>query len=105
MRILQLDGSAWKKPLDFYQALFDAIEQGYPHGMNINAFIDSMIWRGMGGIEPPYKIEVVHLAHVPEEVREEVLVMIAALKEARQDRIKSWGDDVEVSMVAPGLPQ
>ena len=105
MRVIQLDGSTWKKPIDFYQALFDGIEQGYPHGMNVNAFIDSMIWRGMGGIEPPYRIEVMHLAGVPEDVCQEVSVMIAALREARQGRIESWGDDVEVSMVASELPR
>lgn len=103
MRIIELDGSTWKTPRDFQQALFDAIEQGYPHGMGVDAFIDSMIWRGMGVPEPPYIIQVVNLAGVPGQVRDEVALMIAALGWARRERVESQGIDVEVSMVAPDL--
>jgi len=103
MRIIQLDGSAWKKPLDFYQALFDGIEQGYPHGMGVNAFIDSMIWRGMGGVEPPYLVLVTNLTGVPKEVCEEISFMVSALQEARQERFERQGIDVEVSISAPEL--
>ena len=105
MRIIQLDGSSWKTPLDFYQALFDAIEQGYPHGMGVDAFIDSMIYRGMGGIEPPYMIRVVNLTGTPKAVRDDVSMMITALQDARQERAENYGVDVEVSIVAPELSQ
>ena len=103
MRVIRLDGSAWKKPLDFYQALFDGIEQGYPHGKNVNAFVDSMIWRGMGGVEPPYTVLVTNLAEVPAEICEEVSYMISAIREARRQRLELWGVDVEVSISAPEL--
>jgi len=61
MRIIELDGANWETPLDFLQALYEGIEQGRPHGFGVDAFVDSMIWRGMGGIEPPYIVRVANV--------------------------------------------
>ncbi len=101
MRIIEVDGSGWSEPLDFYNALFEAIEQGYPHGVNLNAFIDSMVWRGMGGIEPPYVVSVVGLKSAPDVVKEEVQVMATALAEAREERLARDGIDIDVSISTP----
>jgi hypothetical protein len=104
LRVIELDGSAWKTCHDFYQSLFDGIEQGYPHGKNPNAFIDSMIWRGMGGIEPPYTVRVVNLKSAPKEIRDEVAYMVSVITEARKWRFAHGdGVDIEVSIVAPDL--
>ena len=103
MRVIKLDGSEWKTPIDFAQPLFDAIEQGYPHGLSVNAFIDSMIYRGMGGIEPPYTIRIVNLVGTPQEVRDYISMHIQAIRDARQERAEMYGVDVEVSISAPEL--
>jgi len=71
--------------------------------MGVNAFIDSMIWRGMDGIEPPYTILVTNLTGVPAEVCDEVALMVSAIREARQERFENQGVDVEVCISAPEL--
>jgi hypothetical protein len=103
LRIIELDGSGWKTPLDFLQSLHDGIEQGPPHGMSPDAFVDSMIWRGMGGAEPPYTVRVINLKSVPDEVTNEVLLMISTIEQARQWRLENTGVDVNVSISAPEL--
>jgi hypothetical protein len=103
VRIVELDGSTWVTPLDFLRALHDGIEQGHPHGTSPDAFVDSMIWRGMGGIEPPYMVRVMGLARVPKEVKDEVATLIWVIEDARRWRLENTGVDVEVSISAPEI--
>jgi hypothetical protein len=103
MRIIQLDGKDWKTPVDFLQALFEGIEQGYPHGLSIDAFVDSMIWGGMGGIEPPYTVQVVNVGGAPKAVVDEVIALSSAISEARIERRTRDGADVDVAVQCPEL--
>jgi hypothetical protein len=66
--------------------------------MNPDAFVDSMIWGGMNSIEPPYTVQIKNITGAPEEVADFVSLMISVIKEARQERFKRRGDDVEVSI-------
>src|SRR5262245_47461099 len=103
MRIIELDGQAWKTPLDFVQALYEGIGQGYPHGLSIDAFVDSMIWRGMGGVEPPYTVRVVNVGAAPKAVTDAVVALSSAIREARDERRISDGVDVDVAISCPDL--
>ncbi len=103
MRVVQLDGKNWKTGRDVLEALFEGIEQGYPHGLSIDAFIDSMIWRGMGGIEPPYTVQIVNVSDAPNEVIDEVRVLTSAIREALFDRRERTGIDVDVTVSCPEL--
>jgi hypothetical protein len=111
LRIIDLNAQNWKTPLDFYEALIDALygpieslfggaAQGYPFpiGMSVNGFVDSMIWRGMGGIEPPYTVQIISLEQAPKDVIEEVALLASAIESARRERFESQGIDVEVSI-------
>jgi hypothetical protein len=103
MRIIELDGRGWTTSLDFVEALYNGIEQGFPHGWSPDAFIDSMIWRGMGGVEPPYMVAVTNIKDAPGEVKSYVALMITAIREAREDRLRRDGTNIEVSISAPDL--
>ena len=103
MRIIKLDASGWKTLLDFYEALLVALEAPHWHGRNINALIDSMVYGGINGIEPPYTVLVTNLTDVPKAVCEEVSYTVSAIQEARQERFENQGVDVEVSISAPEL--
>jgi RNAse (barnase) inhibitor barstar len=72
MRIIKLDASQWKTPLDFYDALLSALEAPEWHGWSINALIDSMVWGNINAVEPPYRIWVVATAKLPSEVKKEL---------------------------------
>ena len=58
MKVLKLDAGRWKTMGDFYDALLAAIQAPRQHGRGLDALIDSMIYGGINGIEPPYRIEV-----------------------------------------------
>src|SRR5262245_4760911 len=103
MRVVQLDGKDWKTARDVLAALFEGIEQGYPHGLSIDAFVDSMIYRGMGGIEPPYTIQVVNVKDAPKPVIDEIMALSSAIREARLERRASDGVDVDVAVTCPEL--
>jgi hypothetical protein len=103
MRIIELDGRLWKTPVDFVHALYEGIEQGHPHGHSPDAFADSMIWRGMGGVEPPYVVKVINVKNAPSDVRDYVSLMASIIAEARKERFNRDGTDIEVSIVAPDI--
>ena len=103
MRVVTLDGRRWRTPVDFHQSLFAGIEQGQSHRLCIDTFVDSMVWRGMGGIEPPYKILVINISDAPQEVKDEVSLLASAIEEARRERFICQGVDVEVSIACVEL--
>ncbi len=103
MRIVTLDGQHWRTPLDFHQSLFVGIEQGHPHGLSVDAFVDSMVWRGMGGLEPPYRVVIINIAGAPQDVKDEVSLLASTVAEARRERFICQGVDVEVSIACVEL--
>lgn len=44
MRVIDLDGSGWGRPDDFYDALLPELGAPEWHGHNPNALNDSVIW-------------------------------------------------------------
>jgi hypothetical protein len=72
MRVIKLDATDWKVPLDFYEALLPALEAPDWHGRNINALIDSMVYGNINGIESPYRIWIAGTAALPADVKTEL---------------------------------
>ncbi len=83
MRIIELDAANWKTPIDFYVALLAALGAPKSHGNSINALIDSMIWGGINAVNPPYKIVVSNIRHVPSDVANEVNLAKHELAESK----------------------
>jgi hypothetical protein len=98
MQMIELDASTWKTALDFCDALRDALDAPFWHGDSVDAFIDSMIYGGINGIEPPYTVRVRFTKEVPAEVREAVETLQKYLSIARQEHRVSTGEDVDVRL-------
>ena len=97
MRIIELDVSGCTTPLDFLDALSRAI--GSPHLLSSpDAFVDSMIWGGMGSVKPPYTVRVVGTSKVNSEVKKEIEILAQVIKDARLWRYNHRHDDVEVTV-------
>jgi hypothetical protein len=103
MRIVELDASGWKEPLNFLEALKTALGSCHGHGDSPDAFVDSMIWGGMNSVEPPYTVKINKTAAILKEVTDYIRLMISIITEARIWRYKNRGDDIEVSISAPEL--
>lgn len=80
MLILKVNAWGWRSPLDFYDAVLTALEAPAWHGRNVNALIDSVIYGGVNGAEPPFRIEVIGLEGSAADVREELQVAFDALR-------------------------
>ncbi len=98
MRAIDLNGEAWTKYSDFYQALLTAVGAPDWHGISIDALVDSMIWGGINTVCPPYVVRVHNIEAVPMDVRDEIAEVGAALAEARQEFRARKQRDVEVSL-------
>jgi len=98
MRIIELDATGWKTPLDFLNALKIALGSCEGHGLSPDAFVDSMIWGGMNSVDPPYEIRICGSWSATEEVRDYIDLMISIIARGRQDKLNLRGDDTEVSI-------
>jgi hypothetical protein len=83
MRIIKLDASQWNTPADFYSAILLSLKAPDWHGKSVNALIDSMVYGGINGIEPPYKIWLVGTAGLPEKVRGQIDGMVTGINAQR----------------------
>ncbi len=99
MRIIELSATKGTTILDFYAALLAAIGTPQRHSQSPDALIDSMIWGGINALEPPYTIRISGLSEAPKDVRDHVELVKDALVEARIDRKRYNGDDIEASIV------
>lgn len=86
MRTFTLDASEWKTPLDFYESILAVLEAPHWHGANMNALIDSLIYGGINGIEPPYKIWIKGAAKLPPSVQTELIWLTEAIEEHGQEK-------------------
>ena len=83
VKLIRLDASGWRKPLDFYEALLESLGAPEWHGRNVNALIDSMVYGCINKLEPPYKIAIVGTHAVPGAVAEEIKLVKKCLYEAQ----------------------
>lgn len=98
MTIIKLDASGWLKDSDPYRALLEAINAPSWHGCSVDALIDSMIWGGINGVEPPYVVQIVNLTLVPTQVQEVVHLIQKHLAAARLEFNQIKGRDVAVAI-------
>jgi len=96
MKTIKLHASAWSGILDFYEELLEALDAAFWHGRNINALIDSMVWGGINGIDPPYTVQIGGLHEAPQEIQDEVRLTKQDIDEARREFYKIKGHDVNV---------
>ncbi len=98
MRIIDIDASGWKTPLDFYRAIYAGIEAPEDASRSINALLEYMVWGDMDAIEPPYIVRISGLDKAPAAVVEDVEYTKNAVAEARAEFNRRNGHDVEVSI-------
>ena len=90
MRVIKLDASGWKTPLDFYEALLLALEAPHWHGRSIDALVDSMVYRRINGIDAPYRIWMVGTAGLPTDTKAEIDLAVSCINE--QQGIEQEGE-------------
>lgn len=96
MQTIELDGSGWSGPGDFFEALRSALGACDGHGTGPDAFEDSMVYQtDMLRVQPPYEI-VIRRPHP--SARAAVEAMGQGLREQRRWRREHWGSDTEVSL-------
>ncbi len=66
--------------------------------MSPDAFVDSMIWGVTNSVRPPYTVQIKNIADAPSEVADFVSLMVSVIREARQERFRRRGDDIEVNI-------
>lgn len=100
MKIIDLDASGWKTPLEFFDALATGLEAPEWHGRSADAFLDTMIWHDdINGVAPPYTVRIHGLNKAPGGVRAEVEALRGYIHKHRsQHRSMHDGRDVEVSL-------
>lgn len=95
--LIELDATRWRNVLDFYDALKRALRSPDGHGGSPDAWVDSMIYGGMNGVEPPYVIRIVGTAHCRAGLKAEIDLLAEVIRDARAWKLEHYGVDVEVS--------
>jgi hypothetical protein len=98
-----IDARGWQSPKDFLSALSDVInppEIDIPRrtGWSPDAFVDMMVWGGMGCIEPPYEIRIIGLEYAPKDVGDYISLLAETISDARKQKRDDTGEDTEVSL-------
>ena len=96
MREFEFDTAELQNVTNLYDRLLKALEAPGWHGHNIDALIDSMIYGGANGVEPPYLLRFTHLDEAPGEVRAEVAAMAEGIGNALEERLSLFGSAPEI---------
>ena len=91
MRVIELDAVRWRRALDFYEDLLEALGAPNWHGRNLNALYDSIVWGGINGIEPPYSVRIRNLSQAGADARQEIDVFLAHLPEHEAEHLRLEG--------------
>lgn len=102
MRTIELKADDWKSVLDFYKALFAALEAPNWHSASIDAAIDSIVWGGINKVQPPYLIRVTGARKLSAAIRKELETLAREIQEHREDHRRRRNEDVEVSLEIVG---
>jgi len=97
MRVIELNAKPWRNPLDYYDALKEALGSCRGHGSSPDAWVDSMLYGGMNEIEPPYVIRISGAAACPAGVRDAISELQFVISEARKWKKRHYGKDTDVS--------
>lgn len=100
MKSIDIDGSRWTSPLEFFNGLKDALGGFDGHGLGFDAFIDTMVYHHeLLTVQPPY---VVCIQHPPPQIETTVEELAHYVVEAREWRKANWGDDADVAIRIAG---
>lgn len=94
--VINLDGGSWRGVLDFYEAVFGALDSPRWHGHSPDALVDSIVWGGINGRQPPYRIIVTSLSDP--EIRDHVALCGRCIAQSRQEYRQQNGEDVKVTL-------
>ncbi len=97
MRVIELDAAEWHDVLDYYAALKRSLRSPEWHGDSPAAWVDSMLYGAINGIEPPYLIRVTGTSNCPPDVRQKIELLANVIREACEWKIQHYGVDTEVS--------
>jgi len=98
MHTLELDGGDWKTKTDFYTALAAALGSFEGHGLNADAFEETMVYYlQLNTVQPPYEVVIRNAPHDLLPFLRQFASWIAKARQGRRDD-PVWGDDVEVSV-------
>jgi hypothetical protein len=96
MKSIDIDGSRWTSPLEFFNGLKDALGGFDGHGLGFDAFIDTMVYHHeLLTVQPPY---VVRIHHPHPQIEPTVKELARYVVEAREWRKTNWGDDADVAI-------
>jgi Barstar (barnase inhibitor) len=98
-RRIEIDGSCWRTKEDFYEALAESLGCFDGHGLNADAFLETMVYlTNLNREQPPYRLVV---TKAPRPLVQFLCDFSSWVVEARQDRIDDpdWGDDVDVEVI------
>lgn len=98
MRTIEVNAENWKTILDFYHAIYAAIDAPKDASCNINALMDYMVWGDMGAMEPPYAIKIYGTARLSAQIVDGIVAVRDFLIESRNEYQKRKGRDVDVTM-------
>ncbi len=84
-RVIEIDATGWKTILDFYDAVYPAIEAPKDASRSLDALLEYMIWYDMGALRPPYEIVISNLGGTPPDVVKHVEFFRKCLGEARYE--------------------
>jgi RNAse (barnase) inhibitor barstar len=93
MKIIQLDASGWRSPMDFYSALLPELGAPSWHGDTLDALRDSLSG-DINQLEPPFAVEVEHSAVVSADMAEFLARVVAIFQDARSE----FGVDVSIAL-------
>ena len=99
MRIIELDAGDWQAPLDFIDALREALNAPEWCGSNVDAINELMIWGlGAGELPPPYLVKISRTSVTPKEVQDYIALQAMCVQEARAEKNARDGEDIDVSI-------
>jgi RNAse (barnase) inhibitor barstar len=98
MKIIKLDATNWTDPVDFYDAVDEALRAPYGVSRNLNALLEVMIWDdNFARIRPPYRIQISGTAGLSEDVIDVIKVVQSVIPSAIAEYRVRRGTDIEVS--------
>jgi len=91
-----LDAKWWKCEGDFYSALLEKLAAPAWHSHGLDAFVDSMIYGGINGVEQPYNITIQNTGSLDEIMKSKINEFIKYI-EKEQIVARKDGYDSEIS--------
>lgn len=99
MQIVELNGANWRTKQDFYDALAEGLGSVEWHGLNADAFLETMIYHlHSNRVQPPYRVVI---RDPSDDLRRFLGDFASWVQEARDDRKADpdWEGDVDVAVL------